>query len=575
MTIFKSPVPLSVAPRDDLTIPQFVLDGAEEHPTRPIRPAHVPCLIDDESGRMIHMEEVRKRSNDLARALKGQWNIGPGDVVSLYSPNHVDYGVIIWAVHKLGGIISCVSSIIRSEKAIDTYQIRIASPVLLFAHSENLSTARDALQKFDSIQIRLALVDDEPGLNLGLTSVNSLIQESNRYPSYVEHKLGPGKGKSTIAFLCYSSGTTGNPKAVAISHYNVIANLVQVATFNGMSNDTNSQSERFRPGDVCAGGEQVANVNIYGLVVNLHLMVYAGMTNVIFRRFNFKSLLESIERHRITHLMIVPPQVVLFCKHPLTKRFDLSSVRFCMVAAAPLSADMSMQLQQVFPGAESGQGYGTSSCRSFIPFFPLHQRVGTLGGCGQLLPGTLAKLVKADGNLAGVGEPGELYLQGPQVTLGYFGNEQATADTFVDGWFRTGDQVLFDENGDMFVTDRIKELIKVKGNQVAPSELEGYLLSHESVADAAVIGIPDDYAGELPIAFVVLKPDVAAHVTRDVEGAKQIREELYKHISGLVSRYKWLDGGIEFVELIPKSPSGKILRRVLAERIRAVPRARL
>ncbi|KAK7434667.1 hypothetical protein VKT23_020075 [Stygiomarasmius scandens] len=232
-----------------------------------------------------------------------------------------------------------------------------------------------------------------------------------------------------------------------------------------------------------------------------------------------------------------------------------------------------MGLLKIFPNVHLGQGYGMTESCGTISMFPLSQKIGTLGSGGQLLPGTSAKVVKEDGSLAKIGEIGELWVKGDQIALGYYGDENATRETFVDGWLRTGDQVLFKSNGDIFILERIKELLKVKGLQVAPAELEGHLLVHPQVSDAAVIGIPDEYHGELPLAFVVLQPETALAMKGDKSGtcAEQMRKSIFKasHVSNVKSKHKWLTGGILFTDVIPRNPSGKILRRVLRERVKA------
>ncbi|KAI0711319.1 phenylacetyl-CoA ligase [Earliella scabrosa] len=560
MSLIHSSAPPLVYPRDDLTLPQFILDDVNVHPTRPPRPIGTPCVIDEESGQAIHFDLIKQRTHELATALKGRYDIHPGDVVSLYIPNHVDYPVIVWAVHRLGGVIAAHSPALTHQELV--HQLKIAEPSLLIGYPDNMRTALGAMGDIGLSKDRMVLVDGHLAPDTAATSVEDLLQSHRIYDGYVEHRLLGGQAKTTIAFLCFSSGTTGEPKAVCISHHNIICNVVQAATFNRVHESYDSwENRRFRPGDVCTG--VLPLYHIYGLVVNLHLVIYAGMALVVAKKFNFDQLLRSIERYRITHLMIVPPQAVLFCKHPSTKKHDLSSVRYCMVAAAPVSAELTAQLLEVFPGVQLGQGYGMTETCAAVSMFPVTQKVGTLGSGGQLVSGTVAKVVKADGTLARVGEPGELFIQGPQVALGYYRNAEATKQTFVDGWIRTGDEVLFRENGDLFVTDRIKELIKVKGHQVAPSELEGLLLNHPDVADAAVIGIPHEYSGEVPLAFVVLKPEVAA---RDSASLDEVRRSIYEHVSSATSRYKWLDGGITFVDAVPKNASGKILRRVLKER---------
>ncbi|THG94103.1 hypothetical protein EW026_g7298 [Hermanssonia centrifuga] len=339
-------------------------------------------------------------------------------------------------------------------------------------------------------------------------------------------------------------GTTGNPKAVAISHYNVIYNVTQIATFHRVNEQYTSWGElRFRPGDTCGG--VLPFYHIYGLVVN------------------------NIVRYKITHLLIVPPQAMLLCKHPAVKSYDLSHVRFCMVAAAPLSAELTQDLLTIWPDIHLGQGYGmTETCAA------VSMKCGTLGSGGQLVSGTEAKIIKADGTLAKRGEPGEIWVKGDQVVLGYFNDEDATRATFVDGWVRTGDEALFAENGDLFVVDRIKEIMKVKGFQVSPSELEGQLLTHPDVSDVGVIGILDDYSGELPVAFVALTAVSVKRITGNQQAADTLKAELMKHVSDAKSRYKWLKA-VHFVDAIPRNPSGKILRRVLRQQAQYVEREKV
>jgi len=208
----------------------------------------------------------------------------------------------------------------------------------------------------------------------------------------------------------------------------------------------------------------------------------------------------------------------------------------------------------------------TETCTT-VTMTPLSQRLGTPGSVGHFLPGIRAKVVKSDGTLAGYDEAGELVATGPNMTLGYANNPQATKETFVDGWVHTGDEVLVRPNGDIFVVDRLKEIFKVRGFQVAPAELEGLLLDHPDVGDAGVIGIPDDFSGEVPLAFIVLNTDALARVSADKTGKEKerIRQTIIKFVKDNKVQYKWLAGGVEFVDTIPKNPSGKILRRFLRE----------
>ncbi|KAI0772950.1 phenylacetyl-CoA ligase [Trametes elegans] len=578
MSFFQSPIPY-VEPRDNLTIPQFVFSETFEHPTKSAYVGKYPCMIEEDSGRKVYLSELQYRTDALARAFSALWNIGDGDIVSLFVPNHVDYPTLTWATQKLGGIVAALSAGLTAGEL--AYQLTVAKPSLLVAHVENLPIALEAAKSINLPHSRIIVLDGQKAKSaLPFKSVEDLVNDKS-LPPYTEFTFTrPGQARQKIAFLCFSSGTTGKPKAVAISHFNLISDLIQFATFCGANQDYAPRDEqRFRPGDIASG---VLPFNhIYGLVINLHAIFYFAMTVVVSAKFNYERFLKSIDTYGITHLLIVPPQALLLVKHPATKKYKLNSLRVLVAAAAPVSAELTTQLVEAFPKLQVGQGYGMTETTAAVTVFPISQKVGTLGSAGQLIPGIVAKVVKPDGSLAGVGEPGELLLKGPQIALGYYQNEEATKESFIDGWLKTGDEVLFAENGDMFVTDRIKELIKVKGNQVAPSELEGHLLDHPDVADVAVIGIPDDFAGEAPLAYVVLKPAVAGAVAKTPALAEDVRERLQKHVSATKSKYKWLTGGVIFIEAIPKSPSGKILRRVLRDQSKALrassqaPRAKL
>ncbi|KAJ3851893.1 phenylacetyl-CoA ligase [Lentinula lateritia] len=557
----------------NLSVPRFLLDGYC-HVTRPERPKEIPCLIDDTTGEKVFIEELQARTQYLASAIHVNWNLSTfsyHDAVTGASSSLSDFPPCVWATHRLGGIVATLSPSLSVGELV--HHLNIARPTLLFVHSECFTTAYQAASAILLPLSKIVVLDGStsvfvPSQLHSYRSFDSLIKQGSLLPPVNEKPFKDGEAKTRIAFLAPSSGTTGVQKAVAISHFNVISIVMQVAIFNRIGEAyTQWEDQRFRPGDTCCGFLPL--YHIYGLVYNLHFMLYAGMSLVLAPKFHFESFLKSIERYRMTHLTIVPPQAVLLCKHPATKNYSLSSVRYCIVAAAPLSASLTRGLLRALPNVvHLGQGYGMTETCGTVSMFPLSQNVGTLGSGGQLLPGTLAKVVREDGTIAQVGDVGELYVQGGQVALGYYGDERATKETFVDGWLRTGDQVFFKENGDIFIVERIKELIKVKGLQVAPAELEGHLLMHPSIADAAVIGIPDEYAGEVPMAFVVLQPGAATLVKHDSNYAIELQSSIFQHVVDAKSKHNWLKGGIRFTDVIPRNASGKILRRILREKTR-------
>ncbi|KII90730.1 hypothetical protein PLICRDRAFT_697218 [Plicaturopsis crispa FD-325 SS-3] len=551
---------------DDLTVPQFFLDA--QHPSRPVRNGSIPWMIEDATGRNIGFEELRARTFGLANALKLKCNIQEDDAVLIFSPNGVDYPVAIWATHRLGSIVSCANPAYTASEL--RYQADVTRAVLTFTVSASLPVVLAA----GVLPERIVLLDVPPTPEHVHTHTYATLVELVRYglsqpPSFVERKLAPGEARKKLAFLSFSSGTTGQPKAVAIPHIAPIVNVLQMAAHNQVNTHYAPwEEQRYRPGDIAIA--VLPFYHIYGLVINMHFMFFCAMTIVVVPKFNFTEMVKSIERHRITHLPLVPPQAVLLCKHPDARKYDLSSVRVAMFGAAPLTGELYEQLRKMFPRAQLGQAYGLTETCSAISMMPVTQKHDTVGSSGQLLPGIVVRLVKPDGSLAGVDEPGELLIRGPAMALGYLNSAEATKHTFIDGWVKTGDEVIINKNGDIFVVDRLKEIMKVRGFQVAPAELEGFLLGHPDVADACIVGVPDDYSGEVPLAFVVLNAQAAARARKSPAEAKAIKRALAKYVEDNKVTYKWLAGGVVFLDTIPKNPSGKLLRFRLRDHARAL-----
>ncbi|KAH7884920.1 hypothetical protein F5I97DRAFT_1296635 [Phlebopus sp. FC_14] len=562
MTEFSSEPVNTVIP-DDLTIPQFFLDS--HHPLRPLRTADIPWLIEDATGKKIGFEELRARTFGLANSFCSRFGTKDGDVVVIFSPNHVDYVCVTWATHRLGAIVSGANPTYTADELL--YQIQTTNASLVIAHPLSLSTALTAARAAGIPDEHVLVFDRVPG-NGGPITIESLVQEGlGMDQCFIEPRLNPGEAKSKVAFLNFSSGTTGKPKAVAIPHYAPIANVLQMSLHLKVNQDYCPwEDQRIRPGDVAAG--VLPFFHIYGLVVTLHLMIFCGLSLVVFPKFSYPEFLQSISRHKITHLFLVPPQVVLLCKHPATKEHDLSGIRLLISGAAPLSAELMNQLIKVIPNAQIGQGYGLTESSTTVAMFSTDSKLGVPGSAGKLVPGAVARVVKEDGTLAGYNEPGELMIKSPSLAVGYWNNEEAMKETFVDGWLRTGDEVIIREDHEVFIIDRIKEIMKVRGYQVAPAELEGCLLDHPDIADVCVVPVPDEYSGEVPMAYVVLYPHVSERVRARVEEGEKVRASIVKHVADNKVAYKHLAGGVAFVDVIPKNPSGKLLRRVLRDRAR-------
>jgi 4-coumarate--CoA ligase len=324
-----------------------------------------------------------------------------------------------------------------------------------------------------------------------------------------------------------------------LTHRNLVANLVQIES--GLAVDEDEVALAVLP-----------FFHIYGMQVLMNGLLAQGVTIVTLPRFDLEQALGIIQERRVTRFFAVPPIVLALAKHPLVDNYDLSSLRQVFSGAAPLSAELALEAGARI-NCEVVQGYGMTELSPVSHLTPQgHFKAGT---SGVTVPNAECRIVDpVTGEDQPVGGEGELWVRGPMVMKGYLNNPEATAATIdADGWLHTGDVGFIDPDGHLTVVDRVKELIKVKGFQVAPAELEALLLTHPAGADAAVIGIPDDEAGELPRAFIVLKPG------QEIEAA-DITDFTRQH----VATYKVVHD-VVFTDAIPKSPSGKILRRMLRD----------
>ncbi|KAF9050881.1 phenylacetyl-CoA ligase [Hymenopellis radicata] len=575
MTVFRAPPSSGQLPwiPDDMTTPQFILDF--HHPIRPQRPNGVPWLVADKSGKRMDLEEIQTRTTGLAVSLQTKYFIGEGDPVLFLSSNHIDYPICMWAVHRiLGIVVPCNPALTVGELS---QHIKMSRASLIIVHTDFLATAVTAARASGIPADRIIVITDQDAENSpafpGYRTLDLLIKDGIQSGARVrEVKLKPGEGKTRIAFYSSSSGTTGPPKIVQISHYAFIANVLQIATLNKISEP---DSNRYRPGDACLA--VLPFYHIYGLVLVTHFNMFAAISVVVVPKFNFTDMLRGIVQHKVTSLMVVPPQVVLLCKDPIVKQFDLSSVRVVLCAAAPLSSELYDQLLQLMPQVYIGQAYGSTEATGVVSMCPAQQKCGRFGGV--LVPGAEGKVVKADFSLAGYNEEGELHIKTPAAATGYLDNDAATRETFVNGyvasygcmsvltrgrWIRSGDLVKIDDSNEIIVVDRLKEIMKVRGFQVAPAELEGCILDHPYAADACVVGVPHVYNGEVPLAFVVL---TAEGLKAAEAGSQMVTSAITKHVAENKASFKHLHH-VEIVQSVPKTPSGKLLRRELRDTAR-------
>ena len=516
------------SPHAPLDIPatplaEFVLTRAATYGQR-------AALIEAGTGRTITYAQLPSLVERAAASL-ARLGIAKGDVCAIFAANTPEYLIAFLAVARLGAVVTTASPLYT--KADLKKQLEDSGARLLFTLSALAPTWHEALE---GTAVEHIVTFDAPPTAAAPRKVmpfSALVAAEGKPPRVA---IEP----SDLVALPYSSGTTGLPKGVMLTHRNLVANVLQA-----------DSASHYRHGeDVTIAF--LPFFHIYGLTVIVLLGLWSGATFVAMPKFELESYLELVERYRATMLHVVPPVVVALAKHPAVANRDFSSVRKLFSGAAPLGADVIEQCTRRI-GCVLQQGYGlteTSPAAIITSDDPAQIKAGSVG---EPVANTECRVVDPEtGRDVATGVDGEIWIRGPQVMHGYLNRPADTRAVLDDdGWFRSGDIGHADADGHFFIVDRLKELIKYKGLQVPPAELEAVLLSHPAVADAAVVPFADADCGEIPRAFVVLKGTATA-------------EELMAFVAGQVASYKKVRR-LEFIDAIPKSASGKILRRVLRD----------
>ncbi len=504
------------SPYPDVEIPDATLT---EHVLGPAaRRGDAVALIDGTSGEHTSYAALAGLVGGAASRL-GSLGIGPGGTVALMSRNQPAFVVAFHGAVAAGACITPLNPVLTVAEA--ARQVADAGATVLLVDDATVDKGHEIAEETGASEVVL----DRSWL------------DPNQGQPLPERPAGLDPARS-LAALPYSSGTTGRAKGVMLTHRNLVANLLQLGAV-----------WPYRETDVvCA---VLPLFHIYGLNVIMNLALARGATVVTLPRFDLETYLSAIERYRVTRLHLAPPMVLQMVTDPRAERFDLSSVRWAVSGAAPLDAELATRFEERF-GVPVVQGYGmTEASPGTHSVSEQDQHRAPAGSVGWLLPNTEERLVSPATEEDDETE-GEIWVRGPQVMAGYLHDPDATASTLTaDGWLRTGDVGRVEE-GALFIVDRVKELIKYKGYQVPPAELEALLLTHPAVSDAAVVAMPHELGGEAPKAYVVLSAPVDP-------------DELMAWVATRVAPYKRIRA-LEVVDEIPKSPSGKILRRVLRER---------
>lgn len=498
----------------DITITELVLRRAEEL-------ADKPAIADAESGRGYTFGELSHMIKTFAGGLQAK-GFGVGDTLAIMAPNVPEYAVVFHGVAVAGGTNTTLNPTYTADEI--RHQLQDSGATLLVTIEMFLETAKAAIEGTKVTEI-ITLEGIE-----GTTPITEIFGDP------IEQV--PVDVADHVVVLPYSSGTTGLPKGVMLTHRNLVANILQCEPLL-----------RYDADDVAIAA--LPFFHIYGMQVLMNGLLANGVRVLSMPRFDLEVALKTIQDEKVTWFFAVPPMVLAFAKHPLVDQYDLSSLQTVFSGAAPLGAELAQEAAERV-GCEVVQGYGMTELSPVSHATPPGNFKA--GSSGLTVANTECRLVSADGEDQDVGGRGELWVRGPQVMKGYLNNQQATDDTIdADGWLHTGDVAELDENGHYSIVDRVKELIKYKGFQVPPAELEALLLTHPQIADCAVIGIPDDEAGELPKAFIVTAP-----------GQELSAEDVQEFAADKVASYKKIRI-VEFIDEIPKSASGKILRRFLRD----------
>ncbi|KAK8917021.1 4-coumarate--CoA ligase-like 4 [Platanthera zijinensis] len=517
----RKPVPVPSVPHLDVTT--FI--SSRRH-------SGTVALIDASSGHRLSFSELWRAVDVLSSALSSSHAISKGDVILLLSPNSIFFPIVSLAVMSLGAVLTTTNPLNTTQEI--SKQMADSHPVLAF-------TTRPLLPKLGSTSIPTVLLEE-----------SRISGEDSRVVSTIRDLISSDQGNMSLrrepvnlddpATLLYSSGTTGASKGVVSTHRNLIS-MVQII-LNRFKLEGDGEPETF----ICT----VPMFHVYGLAAFATGLLGSGSTIVILSRFEMEEMMRAIRDYGATYLPLVPP--ILVAMLGVEKTLPLGSLRRILSGGAPLSREVIEGFRMKYPTVEILQGYGLTESTGIGASTDSAEESQRYGTAGLLSPNTEARIVDAEtGKPLPVNQTGELWLRGPFVMRGYFKNPEATRLTLdSEGWLKTGDLCYIDDDGYLFIVDRLKELIKYKGYQVPPAELEALLLTHPEIKDVAVIPFPDKEAGQIPMAYVVRKASSGGL------SATAVMEFVEKQ----VAPYKKVRR-VAFVSDIPKNPSGKILRKDL------------
>ncbi|XP_058821376.1 uncharacterized protein LOC131683420 [Topomyia yanbarensis] len=511
--------------------------------------ANKTAVVCGATGRNYTYGKLRDHCAALAIRLQQKCKLGFGDTLAVCLPNVPEFPAITLGAIEAGLIVTTINPIYTAEEI--SKQLIDSDTKILFGTASNYPVLKEATnlaqRKIPIVCVRTSSDDALPD---GAIDFIELSNPSGVHFSNLQHH---NRDPEDVVFLPYSSGTTGLPKGVELTHTNIVANSEMLQVKAGQSALLLPTTDTFQDVLPCV----LPFFHIYGLTVTMVSKLLLGTKLVTLPSFRPDTFIDALTTHKGTVLHVVPPIVIFMSNHDMVKPQHLKSIRNIFSGAAPMGALDAERLIAKAPDVVFAQGYGLTETSPVVLIGPLGSN--NHSSVGSPPPRTQAKIVALNdptNTALGPNETGELLVRGPQVMKGYHNNKQATDDIFAEGgWLRTGDIAHYDDNFQFYITDRLKELIKVKGFQVAPAELEEILRDHPEVEDAAVVGQAHPISGEVPRAFIVRRKNSIVS-----------ENDLKQYVAEKVAVYKKLEGGVTFLETIPKNASGKILRRQLREK---------